>query len=105
MLIKTDDITTETYWIRDGYLVDIQITPEYFDAYIYEANSGVKRQMFGFQRDKITYPEYIYKIEEEAEFYIRIYEERMAEEMFLDDLLYDEDEDFLDDDEEDDFLV
>ena len=58
-LSKLTDVTTETYWIQDNYLMDIQTSEIGYEAYIYNSIYGVKMLCVGIPKTQQTYEEFI----------------------------------------------
>lgn len=69
-------ITTDTYTYND-YMIDIVITPDDFEGWIYKKSAGLKMLMFGCPKKQQDYNEFITLIENNIEEYIPLLEEAL----------------------------
>ena len=77
-MFKTD-ISTTTY--TDGeYMIDIVTGDDWYDAWLYRKDIGVKMLMFGIQKKDSTADELLEMALNDLESYKRIYNEDYAEE-------------------------
>lgn len=75
--MKKIDNITETYWIKDKFLMDIVTTPDSYEAYVYNADYGIKSLMLGLPKDQQDYNKAIelfeYNVMEYIDYYIENY--------------------------------
>lgn len=68
--------STETFWIRDQFLVDVVTTPEEYEAYIYNTEYGNKMFMYGLLKNTNSYEDVLKIVESNVEEYIADYAEQ-----------------------------
>lgn len=76
-MIKTD-ITTATY--SDGdFMIDIVTGSDWYDAWLYRKNFGVKMLMFGIPKADSTADELLEMVQLDIESYKQVYDQEYPE--------------------------
>lgn len=85
-MTEVKDINTLTYKYKGGFMVDIIVTKDEFEAWIYHKNYGIKMLMWGEPKKNFRfgkpYTQTFNDFKELVEFNIDEYAESYAEEYF-----------------------
>lgn len=78
--LKPENIKTETYRYMGHFCIDVVETSEAFEAYIYDDQYGIKKYMFGVQKNgSYTKEQFLDFVADNAAEYIEFYIEKYCD--------------------------